>query len=61
MGKNLKLRVVAEGVENVGQVELLKRLHCEFGQGLFFSHPATAKQAEQSLQQFSLLTQAAGN
>ena len=61
MGKNLKLRVVAEGVENMGQVELLKRLHCEFGQGLFFSQPATAKQAEQSLQQLSLLTQATGN
>jgi len=61
MGKNLKLRVVAEGVENMGQVELLKRLHCEFGQGLFFSQPATAKQAEHSLQQLSLLTQAAGN
>jgi EAL domain-containing protein (putative c-di-GMP-specific phosphodiesterase class I) len=45
----------------MGQIELLKRLHCEFGQGLFFSQPATAKQAEHSLQQLSLLTQAAGN
>ena len=61
MGKNLKLRVVAEGVENIGQLELLKKLNCEFGQGYFFSQPATAKQAEQSLQQFSLLTQAAGS
>lgn len=61
MGKNLKLRVVAEGVENTGQLELLKKLNCEFGQGYFFSQPANAKQAEQSLQQFSLLSHAAGN
>jgi len=61
MGRNLKLRVVAEGVESIGQLELLKKLGCEFGQGHFFSQPVTAKQAEQSLQQFSLLTQAAGN
>jgi len=61
IGRNLKLRVVAEGVENIGQLELLKKLNCEYGQGHFFSQPATAKQAEQSLQQFSLLTQAAGN
>ena len=60
MGKNLKLRVVAEGVENIGQLELLKKLKCEFGQGYFFSQPANANHAEQSLQQFSLLSQAAG-
>jgi EAL domain-containing protein (putative c-di-GMP-specific phosphodiesterase class I) len=61
MGKSLKLRVVAEGVESIGQLELLKKLNCEYAQGHFFSQPSTAKQAEQSLQQFSLLTQAAGN
>jgi len=61
MGKSLKLRIVAEGVESIGQLELLKKLNCEYAQGHFFSQPTTAKQAAQSLQQFSLLTQAAGN
>ena len=59
MGKNLKLRVVAEGVENIGQLEILKKLNCEFGQGHFFSQTGrdSLKQARTvPLQQFSLLT-----
>jgi EAL domain-containing protein (putative c-di-GMP-specific phosphodiesterase class I) len=60
LGQSLKLRVVAEGVENIGQLELLKKLYCEFGQGYFFSQPVDAKQAEQLIQSPSLLTQAAG-
>lgn len=59
LGRNLKLRVVGEGVENKGQLDLLKQLGCEFGQGFFFSQPVNAKQAGQSLQQLSLLTQVA--
>ena len=59
LGRNLKLRVVAEGVENIGQLDLLKKLNCEFGQGYFFSQPVNAQQAAQTLQQLSLLTQVA--
>jgi diguanylate cyclase (GGDEF)-like protein/PAS domain S-box-containing protein len=59
LGRNLKLRVVAEGVETIGQLELLKKLDCEFGQGYFFSQPVNAQQATQTLQQLSLLTQVA--
>jgi len=62
LGRNLKLRVIAEGVENIGQLELLKKLNCEFGQGYFFSQPVDAKQAEPFLQpNHSTQAAAAGN
>ncbi|RYE73502.1 MAG: EAL domain-containing protein [Oxalobacteraceae bacterium] len=39
MGKNLSHRVIAEGVEDQGQLDFLRKHHCEEGQGYFFSHP----------------------
>jgi EAL domain-containing protein (putative c-di-GMP-specific phosphodiesterase class I) len=44
MGNSLKLRVVAEGVENQAQLAFLKARHCEEGQGYFFSKPLVAEQ-----------------
>lgn len=48
---NLELRVVAEGVESSLQLDLLRNLRCELGQGHLFSQPVDAKQAEQLLRQ----------
>ena len=39
LGRSLKLRVIAEGVETAAQHERLKTHHCEGGQGYLFSHP----------------------
>ena len=39
LGKSMRLRTVAEGVEAEEQVAELLRLKCEFGQGLLFSRP----------------------
>ena len=39
MAQNLGLRVVAEGVENVGQLEFLRAHACDEAQGYFFSRP----------------------
>ena len=39
MAKNLRLDVVAEGVETSEQVALLKRLQCKYAQGYYFSRP----------------------
>jgi diguanylate cyclase (GGDEF)-like protein/PAS domain S-box-containing protein len=39
MAKNLRLDVVAEGVETIEQVTLLKRLQCKYAQGYYFSKP----------------------
>ncbi len=36
---NLGMDVVAEGVETNKQMQQLKALNCEFGQGYFFSKP----------------------
>ncbi len=43
MAKNLRLDVVAEGVETLEQVALLKRLHCRYAQGYYFSRPLAPK------------------
>ena len=39
LGKSMRLRTVAEGIEAEEQVAELLRLKCEFGQGLLFSKP----------------------
>src|SRR5947209_6896535 len=43
MANNLRLDVIAEGVETIQQVALLKKLHCKYGQGFYFSKPLTAE------------------
>ncbi len=59
LGQTLKLRVVGEGVENVGQLDLLKKLGCEFGQGFLFSQPLATEQAAECVKQMAMLKQAA--
>lgn len=49
MGASLKQLVIAEGVEKQGQLVFLKTLHCEEGQGYFFSRPIVAEQFAQLL------------
>jgi len=39
MAKNLRLDVIAEGVETIEQVALLKKLNCKYAQGYYFSKP----------------------
>lgn len=45
MAHNLKLNVVAEGIETSEQLAQLKTLQCEYGQGYFFSSPLHPKAA----------------
>ena len=42
MGKSMRKRVVAEGVENAAQCAFLKELGCDEGQGYFFGPPIGA-------------------
>jgi diguanylate cyclase (GGDEF)-like protein/PAS domain S-box-containing protein len=49
MGKNLHMRVVAEGVETRGQLAFLQDHECPFGQGYFFSQPLTGQACTQLL------------
>ena len=39
LGRNLDLRIVAEGIEDAGQLQRLRGLGCEFGQGYLFARP----------------------
>jgi diguanylate cyclase (GGDEF)-like protein/PAS domain S-box-containing protein len=39
MAHSLKLRVVAEGVETLGELEFLRTLKCDEAQGFYFSRP----------------------
>jgi len=43
MGKSLKQRVIAEGVETPAQLAFLRARHCDEGQGFHFSHPVSAE------------------
>jgi len=43
MGKNLKQRVIAEGVETHEQLAFLRARQCDGGQGFHFSHPLPAE------------------
>ena len=42
MGNSLKQRVIAEGIEDSGQLDFLRTHHCSEGQGFLFSRPVSA-------------------
>jgi len=44
MGKSLKMRVVAEGIETSEQLDFLKSQECEEGQGYYYSRPVPAEE-----------------
>jgi diguanylate cyclase (GGDEF)-like protein/PAS domain S-box-containing protein len=46
LAHQLGMKVVAEGVESAGQLAKLRSFDCEYGQGLFFSPPLAAAEAE---------------
>jgi EAL domain-containing protein (putative c-di-GMP-specific phosphodiesterase class I) len=46
LAKNLRLDVVAEGVETAEQVRELKSLNCKYAQGFYFSEPLSPDEAE---------------
>jgi diguanylate cyclase (GGDEF)-like protein len=45
LGRNLGLKVIAEGVETIEQVARLRELGCDFAQGYYFSVPINAQEA----------------
>jgi len=44
LGQTLGLKIVAEGIENAGQVERLIQLGCAYGQGFHLGHPVEARE-----------------
>ncbi|MEM9173221.1 MAG: EAL domain-containing protein [Pseudomonadota bacterium] len=49
MSRKLDLDVVAEGVENEAQLALLRRMRCNFGQGMLFGKPMSAAEFGQRM------------
>ncbi|MBK6843531.1 MAG: EAL domain-containing protein [Gemmatimonadetes bacterium] len=44
LGESLGMRIVAEGIETEGQLQALRELGCEMGQGYLFARPLTSDQ-----------------
>jgi len=53
LAKNLKMRVIAEGIETESQLGVLRNLECDFGQGYLLSRPQTRENAEKLLYQMT--------
>jgi diguanylate cyclase len=39
LGRGMRLETIAEGIESLEQLERLRQLRCELGQGYHFSQP----------------------
>jgi diguanylate cyclase (GGDEF)-like protein len=50
LAEGLDMNVTAEGVETGEQVNRLKELACGFGQGFYFHHPLTSRDAREMLE-----------
>jgi EAL domain-containing protein (putative c-di-GMP-specific phosphodiesterase class I) len=46
LAHSLGLHVIAEGIEDVSQLQRLRTLGCEYGQGFLFSAPLSAAETE---------------
>ena len=53
LAHNLGLKVIAEGVETPHQLDYLKALKCQYGQGYLFSTPRDSEQATQFIKEWS--------
>jgi diguanylate cyclase (GGDEF)-like protein len=53
LAHNLGLKVIAEGVETPHQLDYLKALKCQYGQGYLFSAPRDSEQATDFIKEWS--------
>ena len=49
LARQLKVRVIAEGVETEKQLDILKELGCDYYQGYYFSTPVSAEEFKKFL------------
>ncbi|MGC8952158.1 putative bifunctional diguanylate cyclase/phosphodiesterase [Chloroflexus sp.] len=54
LAHNLNLEVVAEGVETQGQLDRIRAIGCQYGQGYLMGLPLTADEATQMVQKMEL-------
>jgi EAL domain-containing protein (putative c-di-GMP-specific phosphodiesterase class I) len=60
MSKQMRLKVVAEGVETVDQLQWLREIGCDEVQGFYFCRPMPAQDTQQYLQAVTLPVVAEG-
>lgn len=53
LAHNLRLKVVAEGVETQAAVQELKRMNCDYAQGYYFGRPISEDETEQWIEQLT--------
>lgn len=46
LARSLSIITVAEGIENEVQLEFLKSIHCDIGQGFYFAKPMPIEEFE---------------
>ncbi|HMJ09095.1 MAG TPA: bifunctional diguanylate cyclase/phosphodiesterase [Pyrinomonadaceae bacterium] len=51
LAKNLKMRVIAEGIETESQLAVLQNLGCDYGQGFLLAKPKAKEETEKLLYQ----------
>jgi EAL domain-containing protein (putative c-di-GMP-specific phosphodiesterase class I) len=57
--RSLNLECVVEGIETLGQVEVLRRLGCQYMQGYYFARPMTAEKLRNHIADTARLTRTA--
>lgn len=50
LAKNLKMRVIAEGIETTNQLSLLQSMDCDYGQGFLLAKPKSKDETERLLE-----------
>lgn len=50
LAKNLKMRVIAEGIETTNQLSLLQSMDCDYGQGFLLAKPKSKDETERMLE-----------
>lgn len=60
MARNMNLHIIAEGVEDLDNLQELQNLKCESAQGFLFSQPVDIAEAEKFLTDHSVCTDQAG-
>ena len=58
MAHNLKLKVVAEGIETGAKLGFLRRQQCDVGQGYLFDKPIPGRELIDSLRRYHCRPQA---
>ena len=51
LAEHIGLRVIAEGVETIDQLNFLRKINCELAQGYYFSYPITIEKVRELLSQ----------